>query len=70
MNLSKICFYILTLMYFCVFVSCYNTRGKIFFIKARDSLEIKSNAFKRCGASYRVLIHEKGTAKVECLNKR
>ena len=48
--------------------SC-ETRLTIFYVKARDSEELKISAFERCGRHYRVLAYEEDTARIECLKK-
>ena len=48
--------------------SC-ETKLTTFFVKARNSEELKIHAFERCGGNYHVLAYEDDTARIECLKK-
>ena len=45
------------------------TKLSDFYVKARNSEELKIHAFERCGRHYRVITYEEDTARIECLVK-
>ena len=45
------------------------TKLPVFYVKARNTEELKIHAFERCGRHYRVLSYEEDTARIECLEK-
>ena len=48
--------------------SC-ETKLAVFYVKARNTEELKIHAFERCGRHYQVLSYEEDTARIECLEK-
>ena len=45
------------------------TKLPVFYVKSRNTEELKIHAFERCGRHYRVLSYEEDTARIECLEK-
>ena len=45
------------------------TKLPVFYVKDRNTEELKIHAFERCGKHYRVLSYEEDTARIECLEK-
>jgi hypothetical protein len=49
---------------------CETTKFSSFYVKARNSEELKVHAFERCGRKYKVLAYEDDTVRIECLGKK
>ena len=56
------------LLYLWLTGSC-ETKLPVFFVKARNSEELKIHAFELCGRHYRILTYEEDTAQIECVAK-
>ena len=50
--------------------ACETTKNPPFYVKARNSEELKVHAFERCGRKYKVLAYEDDTVRIECLGKK
>ena len=50
--------------------ACETTKYSSFYVKARNSEELKVHAFERCGRKYKVLAYEDDTVLIECLIKK
>jgi hypothetical protein len=50
--------------------ACETTKNPPFYVKARNSEELKVHAFERCGRMYKVLAYEDDTVRIECLGKK
>ena len=48
-------------------VSSCEDKLSTFYVKARNSEELKINAFERCGRHYQIIAYEDDTAHIECL---
>jgi hypothetical protein len=51
-------------------VACETTKSSSFYVKARNSEELKLHAFERCGRKYKVLTYEDDTVRIECLGEK
>ena len=49
--------------------ACETTNPNSFYVKARNSEELKIHAFERCGRKYKVLAYEEDTVRIKCLGK-
>ena len=47
--------------------ACETAKSSSFYVKARNSEELKVHAFERCGRKYKVLAYEDDTVRIECL---
>ena len=50
--------------------ACETINSSSFYVKARNSEELKVHAFERCGRKYKVLAYEDDTVLIECLIKK
>ena len=41
----------------------------VFYVKARNTEELKIHAFELCGRHYRILSYEEDTVRIECLER-
>ena len=57
----------LYLSYLLLMGACETTKYSSFYVKARNSEELKLHAFERCGRKYKVLTYEDDTVRIECL---
>ena len=50
--------------------ACETKISSSFYVKARNSEELKLHAFERCGRKYKVLTYEDDTVRIECLGEK